>query len=144
MNKNIDAKSSGKRVGLNNESIDSNVYEKLFSNINIMNKVEFSKSQLINLILQQNKTIKPIPRPRKSVKQMVQDYEDNIIEPPLEFRDDYKPIPAKRTKKQVIKKPVLLPRTIIKQTNKALKGYTTSYEISIKNNKDPLIQAQNT
>ena len=63
------------------------------------------------------------------------------IEPPLEFRDDYKPIPAPRTKKQVIKKPVPLPRTIIKETNKALKGYTTSYEISIKN-KDPLIQLQ--
>ena len=36
---------------------------------------------------------KPIPIPRKSVKQMVQDYEENIILPPLEFRDDYKPVP---------------------------------------------------
>ena len=39
-----------------------NDFEKLFSNINIMNKVELetlSKSDLINLILQQNKkTIK--------------------------------------------------------------------------------------
>ena len=34
---------------------------------------------------------------------MVQDYEDNIIEPPLEFRDDYNSIPALRTKKQLMK-----------------------------------------
>ena len=74
---------------------------------------------------------------------MIKYYEENIIEPPLEFRDDYKPIPAPRTKKQVIKKPVSLPRTQIKETNKALEGYTTSYEISIKNNKDPLVQVQN-
>ena len=30
---------------------------------------------------------------------MVQQYEDNIIIPPLEFRDDYKPIPLPKTKK---------------------------------------------
>ena len=59
---------------------------------------------------------KPIPTPRKSVKQMVQDYENNIIQPPLEFRDEYKPIPLKRT--------------IIEKTAKALKGYTSSYIIS--------------
>ena len=82
---------------------------------------------------------RPIPTPRKSVKQMVQDYEDNIILPPLEFRDDYKPIPKPRTKK-----PVPSPRTKIEQVDKALKGYTKSYEIGIKNNKDPLAQLQNT
>ena len=71
---------------------------------------------------------RPIPTPRKSVKQMAQEYEDNIILPPLEFRDDYKP----------------LPRTKIEQAAKALKGYTKSFEIGIKNNKDPLAQLQNT
>ncbi|XP_068686771.1 uncharacterized protein [Montipora foliosa] len=70
---------------------------------------------------------------------MVQDYENNIILPPLEFRDGYKPVPLPRTKK-----PVPLPRTKIEQTVKALKGYTKSFEINIKNNKDPLIQLQNT
>ena len=123
-----------------------------------------TKSQLINLLLKQNaeikvllqqntnpqptndfkpipkpRTKKPIPTPRKSVKQMVQDYEGNIILPPLEFRDDYKPIPKPRTKK-----PVPLPRTNIEQVAKALKGYTKSFEIGIKNNKDPLAQLQNT
>ena len=83
---------------------------------------KLTKSQLVNLLMKQNAEIKlllqqnmkqqpknddnvkprrPIPTPRKSVKQMVQEYEDNIILPPLEFRDDYKPIPKPRTKKQV-------------------------------------------
>ena len=70
---------------------------------------------------------------------MVQDYEDNIIQPPLEFRDDYKPVPLPRTKK-----PVPLPRTKIEQVDKALKGYTKSFEIGMQNNKDPLAQLQNT
>ena len=83
----------------------------------------------------------PIPKPRKSVKSMVDAYEQNIILPPLQFRDDYKPVPAPRTKKV---KPVPAPRTKIEQTVEALKGYTKSYEISIKNNKDPLVQLQNT
>ena len=65
-----------------------------------------TKTQLINLILKQNakpipkpRTTKPIPLPRKSVKQMVQDYEENIILPPLEFRDDYKPVPITQNNK---------------------------------------------
>ena len=65
---------------------------------------------------------------------MVMDYENNIIEPPIEFRDDYKPVPMPRTKK-----PVPLLRTKIEQTDKALKGYTKSFEIDIKNNKGPLV-----
>ena len=64
------------------------------------------------------------------MKQMVQDNQDNIIEPPLEFRDDYKPTP--------------LPKTKIEQVDRALKGYTKSFEIGIKNNKDPLAQLQST
>ena len=116
-----------------------------------MNKSDLeklSKSELIKLIIKQNTKpvpaprtkIRPIPKPRKSVQQMVRDYEENIIPPPLEFRDGYKPVPALRTKRQ----PVPLPRTIIQKTNKALKGFTKSYEINIKNSKDPLMQLQNT
>ena len=40
--------------------------------------------------------VKPKPVPRKSVKQMVKEYED-IIQPPEQFRDAYKPIPKPRT-----------------------------------------------
>ena len=117
-----------------------------------MNKRDFknlTNSQLINLLIKQNLEIKkflqqniqqqPIPIPHKSVKQMVQDYEDNIIEPPLEFRDDYKPTPKPRAKK-----PTPLLRTKIEEKAQAMKGYTKSYEISIKNNKDPLEQLKNT
>ena len=61
-----------------------------------------SKSDLLDLILQLTKPKpaprfrKPIPIPRRSVKEMVRNYVENIIEPPLEFRDDCKPIPAPR------------------------------------------------
>ena len=131
------------------------------NNIN-MNKAslkKLSKSELIKLLLKLEKKSKiivvddtkpvpaprtyksrrPVPTPRKSVKQMAKEYEENIILPPSEFRDNYKPIPAPRSKK-----PVPAPRTKIEQTDKALKGYTKSYEISIKNNKDPLTQMLNT
>ena len=94
---------------------------------------------------------KPIPTPRKSVNQMAQEYESNIIQPPPEFRD--KPVPAPRRNIQqmvqeyesnIIQPPTSLPRTIIKETAKALKGYTSSYKISIKHSTDPLLQLQNT
>ena len=122
--------------------------EKIIStySMNRNNLEKLSKSQLIELLLQQNvkpQPRKPIPTPRKSVKQMVQEYEDNIIPPPFEFRDDYKPIPLPRNKK-TIPKPVPLPRTKIEQVDKALKGYTKSFEINIKNDKDPLAQLQTT
>ena len=32
---------------------------------------------------------KPIPAPRKLVKDIVQQYEENIILPPMEFRDEF-------------------------------------------------------
>ena len=93
-----------------------------------------TKTQLINLILKQNakpipkpRTTKPVPLPRKSVKQMVQDYEDNIILPPVPLPRTKKPVPLPRTKK-----PVPLPRTRIEEVAKALKGYTKSFEIDIK------------
>ena len=125
------------------------IYRMEKSNHNIMNKKnlkKLSKSELIKLLLKQDKPVKrrPVPTPRKSVKQMVKQYEENIILPPPEFRDNYKPVPAPRTKKNAAKKPVPTPRTIIKQTDKALKGFTKSFEIDIKSNKDPLTQMQNT
>ena len=53
---------------------------------------------------------KPIPTPRKSVNQMAQEYESSVIQPPPEFRDDYKPIPLPRTKK-----PIPAPRKSVNQ-----------------------------
>ena len=133
-----------------------------------------TKEQLINLLLKQNKKIqllknkieRPTPAPRTNVKQMVQEYEKNIIPPPLEFQD--KPIPKPRTikrpvpfprknvkqmaqdyekniippvpKPRTIKRPVPTPRTRIDRVANALKGYTMSFEIGIKYKKDPLKQ----
>jgi len=79
---------------------------------------------------------RPIPTPRKSVKELVQQYEENIIPLPVQFRDQ-KPVPAPRTKKQ---KPVPTKRTILTQTEKALKGYTKSLEVEIRDELDPLQQ----
>ena len=125
------------------------------SNLINMNKSflgKLSKSELIELLLQKNETIndkprpipaprRPIPTPRKLVKDMVQKYEDNIISPPPELRDDYKPIPAPRTKKPS-EKPVPEKRTIISQVEKALKGYTKSFDVEVRDKKDPLLQLQ--
>ena len=154
-------------LNINSLNINMKEYNQL-----VMNKKELkklSKSQLINRLMKlenkkpeiiivddtkprnfiippppQFRNRRPIPKPRKSVKSMIHAYEKNIILPPLEFRDDYKPVPAPRTKKPKTVKPVPAPRTKIEQTDEALKGYTKSYEISIKNNKDPLVQLQNT
>ena len=112
-----------------------------------------SKSQLIKLVLKVNaikpikidttvpKPRRPVPTPRKSVKSMVQQYEDNVISPPPQCRDDYKPIPAPRTKKPS-EKPVPEKRTIISQVEKALKGYTQSFDVELRDKKDPLLQFQ--
>ena len=128
------------------------------------NLKKLNKPELINLLLKQQKPKiiivddtkpspkprRPVPTPRKSVKDMVQQYEDNIISPPPEFRDDYKPIPAPRTKKPLqapiptprTKKPVPEKRTIISQVEKALKGYTQSFDVELRDKKDPLLQLQ--
>ena len=97
------------------------------SNLINMNKrflEKLSKSELIELLLQKNEIIddkpRPVPTPRKSVKDMVKEYEDNIISPPPEFRDDYKPIPPPRTKKP-LKAPIPTPRTKKHQKNQFLK-----------------------
>ena len=80
---------------------------------------------------------------------MVNEYEDNIISPPPQFIDDYKPIPAPRTKKPS-QAPIPTPRTkkpsekrtIISQVEKALKGYTQSFDVELRDKKDPLLQLQ--
>ena len=161
----------------------------LMDEINLNNLKNLSKSELINLVLKQQKSkiivedktkpspkpMRPVPTPRKSVKSMVQQYEDNVISPPPQFRDDYKPIPLPRTKKPLqapiptprtkkplqapiptprTKKPLQAPiptprtkkpsekRTIISQVEKALKGYTQSFDVELRDKKDPLLQSQ--
>jgi len=142
-----------------------------------MNKSELnnlSKKQLVDLLLKdQQKSKQPIPAPRKTVKQMIQDYEENIIAPPLEFR--HKPIPKPRIKSKkppfpkprtkVVelsigamlkiekpipkpriksKKPIPAPRTRITLVKLALKDAVKTYKINLKNKSDPLVQLQTT
>ena len=118
---------------------------------NLKNLKKLNKSELINLLLKQQKPSpkprRPVPTPRKSVKDMVNEYEDNIISPPPQFRDDHKPIPLPRTKKpsqapipaprtkKPLEKPVPEKRTIISQVEKALKGYTQSFDVELRDKK---------
>ena len=115
---------------------------------------KLSKSELINLLLKQHKPkniivddTKPVPAPRKSVKSMVQQYEDNVIShkpipAPRTKKPLQAPIPAPRTKKQTSEKTVPEKRTIISQVEKALKGYTQSFDVELRDKKDPLLQLQ--
>ena len=70
---------------------------------------KLTKVQLIKLLLKQR-----AQKPRNSVKQMVNEHED-IIQPPEQFRDTYKPIPPPRTGKWESVKPKPVPRNSVKQ-----------------------------
>ena len=78
----------------------------------------------------------PTPAPRKmGVKQLIRYFKNNnLYKPP-------RPIPAPRTKKQ---QPVAAPRTKIGEKERVLKGFTKSYEIGLKTDRDALVQLQNT
>ena len=130
------------------------------------NLSKLTKDQLIELLIAKQKPVPmprikkvtPIPYPRKSVKQMVKEYENTIIKPPVQFRDGPQPMPrnniipppiqfadkpkaAPRMKKMA---PVPTQRTQITEVVRAFKGYNKSYEVGIKNETDPLIQMSST
>ena len=84
-------------------------------------------------------SVKPKPVPRKSVKQMVNEYEDIILPPPKQFRDrppkpTRKPSPVPKVEENITNVPV--PK--IKELNRALKGHAKSYEIELQDNLNPL------
>ena len=83
---------------------------------------------------------------------MVKEYED-IIQPPEQFRDGYKPIPKPRTdrllqmqnarrppkpKRPPPPPPIKEPSSKIKELSRALKGHVKSYEVEIQDNLNPL------
>ena len=70
---------------------------------------KLTKAQLIKLLLKQQ-----AQKPRNSVKQMVNEHED-IIQPPEQVRDTYKPIPPPRTGKWESVKPKPVPCKSVKQ-----------------------------
>ena len=65
---------------------------------------KLTKAQLIKLLLKQQ-----VQKPRNSVKH------EDIIQPPEQFRDTYKPIPPPRTGKWESVKPKPVPRNSVKQ-----------------------------
>lgn len=75
--------------------------------------------------------MKPVPTTRRRVKTMIQDYETNIIPPPPELKDEIIDLPVEFSDEI---RPVPLKRTKIEERRRALRGYTTSYEIELKNN----------
>ena len=119
----------------------------------------------------------PVPTPRNKVNQLVQHYENNIIERPVPKPSErpipksrtYKPVPASRFNKpkykarppvptprnkvnqlvqhyenNIIERPVPKPRTKITQIQKALKNSTKSFAVDIIDNKDQLHQLTET
>ena len=126
-----------------NKKISQPIY---MNDLNLKNLENLSKKELIKIILSLKVNQPRISKPQSAkttpgrVRDMIQDYEDNIIQPPPEFRDN--------NEENIIKSPPEFrdpaPMTQIKQVDKALKGYTKSYEIGINNNKNPLEQLQNT
>ena len=85
--------------------------------------VDNKKPQPIPYSQRWNSWISPFKNQARNVKKLTETFEENIIPPPIQFRDDFKPIPAPRTK--TLEKPVPLPRTKIEQTDKALKAKVT-------------------
>ena len=90
---------------MNKQTLKSKTKDELIQMILKQEILEKSNNELIQGLLKENiksqQKQKPTPASIKSVKQMIQAYEDNIIQPPLEFRDDYKPVPKPRTKTPV-------------------------------------------
>lgn len=69
---------------------------------------------------------RPIPTPRRNVQQLGQHFEAKPI-------SQYRPIPAPRRKKQ---QPVAAPRTRISEKRLALKGFTKSFEILLRSERE--------
>ena len=102
-----------------------------------------NKSGLYSILPTSSKLrTRPIPAPRKSVKLMVQEYEDNVIPLPLQFKDGWKTTPTPRKVKSVV--PAAVKRTKIEEKINALKGYTKSFETGVRKDTDPFKQNMET
>ena len=93
---------------------------------------DLTQNELIEMILKQNKSTDELI---EIINESKKDVMEIIDEPKKDVTED-------KPKKDVIEDD--LNTTQIKETDKALKGYTKSYEINIINKKNPLEQLQNT
>ena len=87
----------------------------IYIDMNKRDLKKLTKAQLIRMLLKQL-----AQKPSNSVKQMVNKYED-IMQPPEQFRDAYKPVPPPRTGKWESVKPKPIPRKSIRQMVKEYK-----------------------
>jgi len=107
-----------------------------------------SKQQRIELSLKKENKPIGVPRTRKSVRQLVTEYENKIIPPPPRCRDPVAPpwtkiiLPLPQFSDNY--KPVAAPRIKVTKLNKALEGAVKSYGVDIKNQKDSLGQLNST
>lgn len=92
-------------------------------------------SELQNFVRMQEEARRPIP----AVQMRGEEARCPIRTPTRRTQD--RPIPAPRTKKQ---QPVPAPRTKINEKRRALNGFTKSYEIELRSNRDAIVEFQNT
>ena len=86
-------KTKGLKEIYSNKNMQRDLKKEMYNIYIDMNKGDLkklTKAQLIRLLLKQQ-----AQKPSNSVKQMVNEYDD-IIQPPEQFRDAYKPIPPPR------------------------------------------------
>ena len=122
-------------------------------NMNKKNLKKLSKSQLIKLLLKQEKngqanefenSIVSPPKQEESLpRKSVNEYKDLIIEAPEQFRDRQKkqrpPKPTRKPPPPPMKEHITdVPLSKIKELNRALKGHAKSYGIELQDNLNPL------
>ena len=130
------------------ELIDSIIKKDDFFKIYQSDLHDLTQNELIEMILKQNKpTDELIEIINESKKDVIEDKpkKDNMEDKPKKDIIEDKPkkdIIEDKPKKDIIEDESNI--TQIKETDRALKGYTKSYEINIINKKNPLEQLQNT
>ena len=104
-------------------------------------KLGYTLEDLIN-IKKRRKIIEEIER--GDANNMKRILSKKYLEDAKKLGYKWKDLLNKKTRQKVIDEVKEYKSTKIKQLNKALKGYTKSFKINIKNNEDPLKQLQNT
>ena len=129
---------------LHKRGLKTNSYK---MNMNKKDLKRLSKSQLIKLLIKQEKngqanefenSIVPQPKQEESLPgKSINGYKDLIIEPPEQFRDKRRPL--KPTRKPPMKEHITdVPSSKIKKLNRSLKGHEKSYGIELQDNLNPL------
>lgn len=125
-----------------------------YKKMNKKNLLMLSKNQLATITIDLSNTVKSLLKTGSSFGAQLDD--QNIIQPPSEFRDKPKPFPKskfaifgepKMRQKMVASKPFLLPKFVKFNTEvkpvpleKAIDVFFRTYDINVLNKKEPLVQ----